>query len=458
MSNYLDANQKRLSEETEVIQKEETLVTAEPVYSAPDGGLQAWLVVFASWFLMAMTFGVINTFGVYETYYVSIYQNLSTSRLSVIGAIAPTIICLSSVPAIMVMQLLSARITAFIGSLIIVVSFMLLSLINASWQIYLTQGVLFGIGAGLVYVLNAQVIFQWFQKKKSLAFGIASSGSCIGGIYWPIAARKLIQKINFGWICRIIGFIMLPMLICVLLFFKENPEFLEFQETKRQAKRVNTDSEIVKKPKKVHINFYVLKEWQFNFLVLANVFGYFSLFPCLFYLDLYIKMLPGISTKLKEFNIPILNAASVVGRILPGYLGDKIGTLNSLIPFLVLTGVLQLALWIPMRSDAAVACFCVFTGISSGVIVSMFPACVGQLFAIEHLHSYLSILFAISSVGTMLGPVFGGMLISSDATDISVIHKDFRNLGIFCGIFCLFSAMLLIAVRQSRTKKIFCKM
>ena len=38
----------------------------------PDGGLQAWLVVFGGWCALFCTFGLINCIGVFEQYYVAV--------------------------------------------------------------------------------------------------------------------------------------------------------------------------------------------------------------------------------------------------------------------------------------------------------------------------------------------------------------------------------------------------
>lgn len=41
------------------------------VDSFPDGGLEAWLVVLGGWCALVCTFGLINSVGVFEQYYVS---------------------------------------------------------------------------------------------------------------------------------------------------------------------------------------------------------------------------------------------------------------------------------------------------------------------------------------------------------------------------------------------------
>ena len=40
------------------------------------------------------------------------------------------------------------------------------------------------------------VIGHWFKRKRALAFGIASFGAAIGGVLFPIAARKLFEDVG----------------------------------------------------------------------------------------------------------------------------------------------------------------------------------------------------------------------------------------------------------------------
>jgi hypothetical protein len=73
-------------------------------------------------------------------------------------------------------------------------------------------------------------------------------------------------------------------------------------------------------------------------------------------------MRPGLS----QYLLPIINATGIPSRILPGLLADRIGVLNLLIPMVLGSGVLVLALWLPARGDAAIICFAAFYGLLSG--------------------------------------------------------------------------------------------
>ena len=44
---------------------------------------------------------------------------------------------------------------------------------------------------------------QWFKKRRSLAFGISTSGTSLGGTIIPIAASKLIELIGHVRVLRV---------------------------------------------------------------------------------------------------------------------------------------------------------------------------------------------------------------------------------------------------------------
>ena len=65
-----------------------TLTTDSVYASQPDGGLVAWLLVFGAWVLFFNTWGAMNSFGVFQTYYESgVLFDRSSSDIAWIGSI-----------------------------------------------------------------------------------------------------------------------------------------------------------------------------------------------------------------------------------------------------------------------------------------------------------------------------------------------------------------------------------
>ncbi|CDK27150.1 unnamed protein product [Kuraishia capsulata CBS 1993] len=407
----------------------------------PEGGM-GWLVLAAAWCAMAGSWGMVNSFGVYQAYYqTDLYPHEDAFKISVIGALQCFCIYEFSIPTVYLLHHLNARITITLGVLIQTFSLMMMSITNNIWQLFLVQGLLFGLGNGIVYLTAITIIMQWFKRRRALAVGIAASGSSIGGVIWPIAVKKLIAEVGIDWANRILGFIYIPMGAVMILFLKP---------------RLSLRAE--KKATLLPFNFEVLKDIKFVFLVAGFTITNFGLMPGLFFNDLYGQRLSnktGHTLVEPQYYVSILNAMSMVGRIMPGFLADKFGRLNLLIPFALLSGIFPLVLWLPSSSSNNLfMSFVVLWGLSSGAMISLFPTLVPQLFGIKDNQSRTSLFFAIGGIGTLFGPIICGAFVPL-AADSQGDIDGFDKVSIFIGVMFLAGTAMLVGLRvwSSRSLK-----
>ncbi len=75
------------------------------------------------------------------------------------------------------------------------------------WHLYLSQGILIGAGLGFISVPNGPILSQWFSKKRSLAMGISSAGSGVGGLLFSFGVQAMIDHISLPWSFRITALI-----------------------------------------------------------------------------------------------------------------------------------------------------------------------------------------------------------------------------------------------------------
>jgi MFS family permease len=73
-----------------------------------------------------------------------------------------------------------SHILIFIGSIMTVFGIMMASLCSELWQIILSQGIVVGIGSGCLFVPSLALLTTYFEKKRSLAVGLALTGSSLG--------------------------------------------------------------------------------------------------------------------------------------------------------------------------------------------------------------------------------------------------------------------------------------
>lgn len=111
--------------------------------------------------------------------------------------------------------------------------------------------------------------------------------------------------------------------------------------------------------------------------------------------------------------LSLLNAGSVVGRLLPGLLSDKFGRFNMIIVTIALSAVAVFSLWLPAGdSPALLIGFAVVFGFASGSNLSLSAVCLGQLCEAGDFGRYLSTAMIIASFGTLTSVPIGGALLN----------------------------------------------
>lgn len=185
----------------------------------PDGGLKAWTQALMGHLVVFNTWGYINSFGVFQTYYVDAL-NETPSAISWVGSVQ--IFLLFAIGSF------SGRATdagyfraSFVtGSILQLAGIFMTSLSTQYWQLFLSQGICTGIGNGLLFTPALACISTYFSKKRALALAIAASGNATGGMVFPAIVETLLPKIGFPWTMRALGFLMLGVASVTLVLMK----------------------------------------------------------------------------------------------------------------------------------------------------------------------------------------------------------------------------------------------
>ena len=60
---------------------------------------------------------------------------------------------------------------------------------------------------GLLFVGSAGVVSQWFERRRSLANGVATAGSGVGGLVYCLLVGWMIERVGVGWAWRVLGIV-----------------------------------------------------------------------------------------------------------------------------------------------------------------------------------------------------------------------------------------------------------
>jgi MFS family permease len=131
---------------------------------------------------------------------------------------------------------------------------------------------------------------------------------------------------------------------------------------------------------------------------------------------------------------------SIFGRILPGFIGDRIGRYNVMIVTTALSAVFVLAVWLPSKSNAPIITFCVLYGLSSGAFVSMAPSIVAQISPVREIGVRVGTFFFFVATAGLTGNPIGGALLAKD-------NGGYLYLQLFCGLGMAAGALTYVAAR-----------
>lgn len=174
----------------------------------PDGGFEAWLTVGCSAMLSFWFIGVTYSWGVIQSALVD--RHLApASTLAFIGSLAVASLSLLGIVNARLLRSIGARPMALIGT-----AFLSLSQILASFTtnnvggLFVTAGVMMGIGVSLAFMVVSVVPAQYFARKRGTAIGLIYAGGGIGGAVLSLAMEAGVRNLGVEWTFRLLGLLM----------------------------------------------------------------------------------------------------------------------------------------------------------------------------------------------------------------------------------------------------------
>ncbi|KAL1877943.1 hypothetical protein Daus18300_002297 [Diaporthe australafricana] len=190
--------------------EQETDINAE---GFPEGGKEAWIVLAGTWCVLFCTFGLGNSIGVFQTYYVNYaLRQYSSSAISWITSFMQWVLNFLPIVWGFVFDKFGPKWLLLTGTIIYVFGIMMLSLGTEYYHFFLAQSIVCPIGASAVTSASMSCLVTWFHRRRATAFGIMMSGSSVGGIVLPIMIPKMIDSVGFPWAMRAVGFMFMFLL------------------------------------------------------------------------------------------------------------------------------------------------------------------------------------------------------------------------------------------------------
>ncbi|KAI2627720.1 major facilitator superfamily domain-containing protein [Hypoxylon sp. NC1633] len=391
----------------------------------PDGGFKAWLCIAGGFCTVFSSFGWVNCIGVFQDYYqANQLSSYSSSEVAWIPSMESFVLFFFGLFSGKLADSYGPRWPLLFGTVLHVFGLMMVSLSKEYYQIFLAQAIVSGVGTSFLFYPTIAAAGSWFKRHRALAFGIMVSGSSLGGVVLPIMVQHLIVDVGFGWAMRITAFLILGLLIFGNLAVKSRLQ-------------------PVRKPFAIKDYFAPFLEIPFLLLAIGSFFVYLGAFLPFNFIIVQAKS-ASVPTDLPNYLVPIINAASIFGRIFPAHLGDRYGVFNVCIIFTLFSGIISLALWLPASSTAPIIVFAVLYGFASGLTLAIIPALVASISDIQKLGFRVGTLYAFSSFGALFGSPIAGAIVTRQDGGYDGL-KIFGGISLIAGgIFIILSRVILV--------------
>ena len=200
-------------------------VNGAPDYSAPEDShltsTNRWGIA-AAGILMQMALGAVYAWSVFKTPLMKQFH-WSSPEVTLTFTICVSLVGIAAFFGGLWLNRKGPRVVALTGGFLYGLGIFLASFsANKLWWLYLSYGVISGIGLGFGYIVPVAVLVKWFPDRRGLITGIAVGGFGAGALITAPLATRLIQSVG---VLQTFAYLGVGYLIVTMAtgFFMQNP-------------------------------------------------------------------------------------------------------------------------------------------------------------------------------------------------------------------------------------------
>lgn len=352
---------------------------------------KAWVMVWATFVCLGVIFGVSYSFA---AFFESFAKEFDAQRADVswIFGICGLVYFVMGALGGMLADRFGPRLVCMAGMGLIALGLFATSLAKSLDFIYLSYGLLVGLGIAFVYTPSIAAVQPWFTARRGLASGIASSGIGAGTLLLPVLVSLLLSQMVWRDALQMLA-------LGVVLVGMSAAFLLERAPVQAGLSRGSLPGRTLKEA--------VLMP-SFQWLYIGALLGA----PVMFIPFAHISAAArdaGVPEAQAVGLVGLIGIGSLVGRFAIGWLADRLGRVKTLMLMQALMGLSYL-IWALADDQWVFALFAIWFGLSYGSIVSLLPAICMDLFGGKAVSAIIGMLYTGAALGNLLGPVVAGRI------------------------------------------------
>ena len=160
-----------------------------------DKGLVAWTQVLVSHLLVVNGFGYLSSFGLFQGQWGETLGR-SNADIAWVGSIQLFLLFFIGTLSGRAMDAGFFRPLIWCGCFLQLIGVFTTSAVNRYWQLVLSQGVLQGLGNGLLFTPLVALVSLHFVKRRAFALSLAACGAPVGGVIFSIVSNNLVKWLD----------------------------------------------------------------------------------------------------------------------------------------------------------------------------------------------------------------------------------------------------------------------
>ncbi|NLG25734.1 MAG: OFA family MFS transporter [Clostridiales bacterium] len=356
-------------------------------------GNRRWVVLLAG-MLIQLCAGIIYMWSVFKGP-VATYLGWDAAGASLTSSIMLACFVIGIIVGGRSQDVLGPRKVVLAGSLLMSVGMLLTALVRpgAPWLVYLTYGVISGLGTGAVYTTAVSAIQKWYPDRRGFATGMMVAAFGFSLVVFAPLATSLLGSRGVPFTFTAIGLIFLA--VCGLAsMLVDNPPAARGGGAAAAQKKQYATSEMLRTPQ-----FYLIALSMM--LVLS---AYFILNPMMKSLGAE----RGLTDELSTLAVMLTGIASASGRLLFSWLSDLVGRKGAIALLIGVTLVAVLCM-IGAQGIWYIVCLAAIA-FAFGGSAGVYPALTADLYGTRHMGLNYGCVMAGFGISALLFPVLSGRL------------------------------------------------
>lgn len=325
------------------------------------------------------------------------------------------------------------RWVATVGGLLYGLGLILASKATSITSLYLTFGVIGGIGIGTAYVCPLATCVKWFPDKKGLITGLAVAGFGLGGMIFTPVANMLKDSVGLMSSFAYLGIIYAVFVVLGAQILQNPPAGWKPEGWNPPAAAVGKPAaaadfewgEMVRTPQ-----FYIM--WvTYLFAAGAGLMIIANALP--------IAQAQGLSAGLAASAVMVVALFNAAGRIAWGVGSDKLGRTRTLLAIFLICGITMLSL--KMLTGVMILVGVSLVGFCFGGFLAVYPSLSADFFGTKNLGMNYGTIFMAYGLGAVAGPMLYDLMKSPVPGQLSAAPL------MISGILCLISLGLVFVLK-----------